>query len=84
MPKNPDDVPLSLLVAERGIKTSKDLVDMLGGLMADVIAGRVDGEAAMTACTISSHLLQVAEFQVRHSATLEQGLGDKKRLGDGA
>lgn len=81
MPEDKDEIPLSQLIAERGIKTSSDLVDFMGGLLADVVAKRVDSGAAMAACTVSAGLLQVAEFQIRNAPM--NGDGRMLRLGGG-
>jgi hypothetical protein len=59
-----DEVPLSSLVGERGIKTSRDFADFMGALMADLVAGRVDYQDAQAACLAGEQLLKVSKMQL--------------------
>lgn len=66
MPNGKEDGPLSVLVSERGIKTSSDFADFMGALMADVVSGRIKPEVAKAACLAGDKLLQVAKMQIAH------------------
>lgn len=60
---NSNGTPVSELVGIRGIKTSQDFVDFMGGLMADVVAGRIKPEVAKAACTAAQTMLQAVRLQ---------------------
>lgn len=81
MTENPNEVRLSQLVSDRGIKNSSDLVDFLGGLLSDVVSGKVDSEGAKTACQVCAQIIEVAEFHIRNAPM--SGNGGRLRLGGG-
>lgn len=84
MPNSEENVPLSSMVAERGIKTSRDFADFMGALMADVIAGRVDAKTANAACVAGGHMLKIAKMQIDYSGSTEEAVllsAGNKRLG---
>lgn len=73
-----DQVPLSSLVGERGIKTTKDFADFMGALMADLVANRVDSQQANAACLAGDKILKLAQMQLDHARFSGN---DKLRLG---
>lgn len=68
---DPDNVPLSALVAQRGIKTSYDFADFMSGLMSDLVENRIDTEVAKTACMAGDKLLQVVRLQLQVNKGME-------------
>lgn len=65
--KDADKKPVSEIVGERGIKSSKDFADFMSALMADVVSGRVDPRVADSACKAGEMLLKVASMQMEYS-----------------
>jgi hypothetical protein len=83
--EDPDDQPLCSLVAERGIKTSKDFAEFMSALMADVVSNRIDGQTAQAACKAGNSLLLMAKMQIEYGAPKPMSLSEptKKGLTDG-
>lgn len=73
MSNDADRIPLSSLVGERGIKTTKDFADFMGALMADLVAGRIDYETAKGACMAGDKIIQVAKLQMEYSKLTGDG-----------
>lgn len=73
--RDPDTCPLSQLVAERGIKTTGDLVDFLGAMLGDIVSDKVSYEQASGACNVAQKMLDVAEFQIRNTGAEDGTLG---------
>lgn len=73
------DAPLSTLVAVKGIKSSDDLIDFLGALLADVTLGSVPPEDAMACLSVADKIVEVARFSLdsQHST---KALGSKRPL----
>jgi hypothetical protein len=78
MVNDPDNCPVSQLVADRGIKTSGDLVDFLGALLSDIVAQRVDYEQSAAVCNVAQKILDVAEFQINNLDSSQDGLLGRK------
>jgi hypothetical protein len=74
MDENVDDgTPKSLLIAGRGISTSRDFATLMSALMCDLIAGRITPSVGNATCNAGGKLLKVVEMQIRHG----KGTGDK-------
>lgn len=78
MSKDPKDAPLSTLVAVKGIKSSDDLIDFLGALLADVTLGEVPPDDAMACLSIADKIVEVARFSLSQPAS--KSLGSPKPL----
>lgn len=74
VPKDLKEAPLSTLVAIKGIKSSDDLIDFLGALMADVSIGSVPCDDAMACLSIADKIVDVARFSMsQQSSTRSMG-----------
>jgi hypothetical protein len=65
--KDADEVPISSLVGQRGIKTSKDFADFMAGLMSDIVDGRIKPDVAAAACNAGKELLKLAAMEIEYS-----------------
>lgn len=65
--------PKSFLVAERGVRTAKDLATLMSALMADVLAMRVTSEDAKAVCGGAQTLLKVVELQYKYGKDTANG-----------
>ena len=74
-------VPASQQVAKHGIKNTGDMIEFLSALLEDTVAGRVDRAQAMTACSISQKILDVAKFHAEWLPASPQGELAKPGLG---
>lgn len=74
---DPEMYPKSLLIAERGIRTSSDFANMMSCLMSDLATGRVTPQVGNAMCNAGGKLLKVVEMQQRYGT---QGDGQKKEL----
>lgn len=79
MPKDLKDAPLSTLVAVKGIRSSDDLIEFLGALLADVTVSHVTTEDAMACLTIADKIVEVARFSLDNQHTTKS-LGSKRPL----
>jgi hypothetical protein len=79
MPKELKDAPLSTLVAVKGIKSSDDLIEFLGALLADVTVSHVTCEDAMACLSIADKIVEVARFSLDNQRS-NKSLGSKKPL----
>lgn len=62
-----DKEPRSLAVAEKGIRTSNDLANLMSALMSDIVEGRVTPRASRAICKAAGQLLNLGE--IRHKLT---------------
>ena len=60
------DAPVSLAIAEKGIKTGADFAGLMSALMSDVIAGRIPPATASAAVNAGGKLLKVVEMQHKY------------------
>ena len=60
------ETPRSLVVANRGIKTSKDFADLMSGLMSDLISGKVTPNVGNATCNAGGKLLKVIEMEYKY------------------
>lgn len=56
--------------AARGIKTSRDFANMMSGLMADLIDGRVTPEVGNAVCNAGGKLLKMIDMEYRYGTKL--------------
>ena len=66
--RNSEETPLSVLVGERGIKTSSDLSEFFTALMTDVVSGNVLAEDATAACKAGDKVIRMLELEFQHGA----------------
>ena len=64
--RNNDEVPLSLLVGERGVKTTSDLAEFFTALMTDVVSGNVLAEDATAVCKAGDKVIRAVEIELEH------------------
>ena len=57
--------PRSLAIAQRGIRTSGDVRDMMSSLMSDVISGSVTPEVTNAACNACGKLIKMVELEYK-------------------
>jgi hypothetical protein len=74
-----EEVPLSALVAQRGIKTSCDFADFMSGLMCDLVENRIDPDTAKAACMAGSQLLSAVKLQLQYGKE-KDGVREPLRL----
>ena len=60
--------PRSLGIAERGIKTGRDFANLMGALMSDLIAGRIQASVSNATCNAGGKLLKVVELEFKYGA----------------
>jgi len=68
--------PRSLVIANRGIKTSHDFANLMSALMSDLIEGRVTPNIGNATCNAGGKLLKVVEMQYKYG-TDGPGTGQK-------
>lgn len=78
VPKDLSEMPLSTLVAVKGIKSSDDLIDFLGALLADLTVGSVGHEDAMACLSVADKIVEVARFSLAQPAS--KALGSSRPL----
>ena len=71
------EVPRSLVIAQRGIKTGNDFAQLMSCLMSDIIEGRVTPNVGNATCNAGGKLLKVVEMQYKYGT---QGKGQEKIL----
>lgn len=76
------EIPVSTLVAQRGIRTSADFADFMGALMCDLVQGSIQPEVAKAACLAGDKLLAIAKMQLEYGRT-DKGKPNVLCLGDG-
>jgi hypothetical protein len=79
MKKELKDAPLSSLVAINGIKSSDNLIEFLGALMADVTLGAVPPDDALACLSIADKIVEVARFSLDNQSSLKS-LGSTRPL----
>lgn len=79
MKKSLEDAPLSTLVATKGIRSSDDLIEFLGALLADVTLGTVPPEDAMACLSVADKIVEVARFSLDQPRSTKS-LGSKRSL----
>jgi hypothetical protein len=65
--------PSSLIVAERGIKTSHDFADLMSALMSNLIEGTVAPNVGNATCNAGGKLLKVVEMQYKYGTSGKDG-----------
>lgn len=73
------DAPMSTLVAIKGIRSSDNLIEFLGSLLADVTLGAVPPDDAMACLSISDKIIEVARFSLQEPRSVK-GLGSSRPL----
>ena len=68
--------PGSLVIASKGINTSKDFANLMCSLMTDVIAGSINPVIVNAACNAGGKLLKVIELE--HKFGIPQTNGSKQ------
>src|SRR5437899_2290764 len=66
------DIPKSLLIAEKGIGTSKDFRNLMSAIMSDVIAGRLTPGMTNAACNAGGKLLKMVELEAKYATGSER------------
>lgn len=80
--KSLNDAPLSYLVAVKGIRSSDDLIEFLGAMLADVSVGAVTTDDAMASLSICDKILDVAKFSLAHTSSIKT-LGSQRAITGG-
>jgi hypothetical protein len=71
--KKNGEPPRSLIVAEKGVKTSHDFADLMSALMSDLIEGRVAPNVGNATCNAGGKLLKVVEMQYKYGTAGKDG-----------
>lgn len=66
-------VPVSSMIAKRGIKTARDFAEFMGALMRDVVEGTLSPAQANAACRAGSTMLQVVKMQHEYGERKKDG-----------
>ncbi len=70
--------PRCMAIAERGIRTSGDFAEMMGGMMADLIEGKVTPQVGNAVTNSAGKLLKVVEMEMKYGTSNSEG--SKKTL----
>lgn len=74
------DVPRSLAIAERGIRTGNDFADLMSAVMSDLISGRTSPVVGNAVCNAGGKLLKIVEMQMKYGKPPGGGTQDDKVL----
>jgi hypothetical protein len=80
--KNLNEAPLSYLVAVKGIRSSDNLIEYLGAMLADISIGAVATDDAMASLSVCDKILDVAKFSLAHTSTIK-ALGSQRAITGG-
>lgn len=70
--QDPQVLPASQKIAERGIHTSRDFRDLMSSLMSDVIAGKLTPGTTNAACNAGGKLLKMVELEHKYATSPER------------
>ena len=69
--------PRSVMIAERGIRTSGDFANLMSAMMTDLALGRLTPQVGNAMCNAGGKLLKVVEMQQKYGV---EGEGRNKTL----
>lgn len=56
----------SALIAATGIRSGRDLADLMSALISDVVTGAIAPNTANAACNAAGKLIRIVELEMRH------------------
>lgn len=71
------EVPRSVEVAAKGIRTSANFAEFMSALMSDLVSGKIAPGVGSAACMAGARMLQVVEMQQKYGT---QAAGGRKEL----
>lgn len=69
--------PKSLVVARKGLKTSKDFANFMAALMTDIVEGKVSPGMGNASCNAGGKLLKVVEMEYKYGTKDDKGNPNK-------
>ena len=67
-------------IARRGIRTTRDFVDVMNGVIAGVLDGTLNPDAARAVVSAGGQMLKAAELAIRYGTPTAPGLEGERNL----